>query len=271
MSADFLREIFTENGIALFGFSEFSDALPLLPCRAAARIPAGAKSVISCAFPYYIKERGQPRNLSRYACVCDYHAVAGAVLEKICTALTSEFSRAFVPFVDNSPLLEVACAVRAGLGVLGDNGLLITKPYGSYVFLGEIVTDLPLPATNFSGECLHCGRCAAACPTACIKSGGNEKSSACLSAITQKKSITESEGALIAEGGSAWGCDICSEVCPLNCSIEETPINAFLDSFHPFLSEEELPLRLENSAFNWRGKAPISRNLQILLKLCSHP
>lgn len=261
MNVDFLSEILIANDVALFGFSDFSAALPLLEVRTAAAIPTGARSVISCAFPYYIAPA--VGNLSHYASVCDYHAVVLSALRKACDSLTTKFSQhVFVPFCDNAPLLEVACAVRGGLGRLGDNGLLITEDYGSYVFLGEIVTDMPLPTTTFSAQCHHCGKCAAACPTNCIV--GGEKKERCLSAITQKKRITQEESDLIAAGGCAWGCDVCAKVCPMNASCRQTQIAAFRDSFHPRLTLEEVEKRLKNSAFSWRGKEPILRNLGLL-------
>ena len=133
--------VLSRLGIPDAGAVSFSGCLPLLPCRAAERLPENAKSVIVCVFPYYTEDDG-PRNISRYAAVPDYHRVAGELLERACQELSGMFPNTFVSFADNSPIREVDAALRAGHGVLGKNSLLIHPVYGSWVFLGAIVTDM---------------------------------------------------------------------------------------------------------------------------------
>ena len=125
-----------EAGITEAGAVSFASCLPLLPCRAAARLPENAAAVIVCGFPYYIKIEGQ-RNLSRYAAVPDYHRVVMAVLEPLCARLSAEFPGDFVPFVDNSPIREVDAAARAGLGVVGRNSLLLNPAGAPGCFWGR--------------------------------------------------------------------------------------------------------------------------------------
>lgn len=102
--------------------------------------------MLALLFPYRFPDDDPGRNLSRYACVEDYHQAGGRVLRALAEDLAILWpGRAFEPFLDNSPLPEVYAAALCGLGVVGDNGLLIHPRYGSYVFIGTIVTDAPLP------------------------------------------------------------------------------------------------------------------------------
>ncbi len=232
---------------------------PLLPCRAAARLPEGARSVIVVLFPYAFASDA-PRNISRYACVPDYHHAAGTVLGSFAASLGQAFTEErFEPFIDNSPLPEVACAVAAGLGVRGDNGLLISDRYGSYVFIGCIVTTMALSFDEQARECLHCGACAAACVGACLPDARRDT---CVSALTQKKGeLTAEELARIRKGGLLWGCDACQEVCPLNRGKEIKPHPCFA-WYEPWLSERSLE-DLTDKAYGWRGKAVLKRNLTL--------
>ncbi len=232
---------------------------PLLPCRAAARLPEGARSVIVVLFPY-AHSSDAPRNISRYACVPDYHKAAGDVLRALSAALATAFEgEAFEPFMDNSPLPEVACAVAAGLGVRGDNSLLISDRYGSYVFIGCIVTTLALPCEEQARECPHCGACATACVGACLPDARRDT---CVSALTQKKGeLAAHEIAYIQKGGLLWGCDACQEVCPLNRGKEIAPHPCFT-WYEPWLSEASLD-DLTDKAYGWRGSAVLKRNLTL--------
>lgn len=166
----------------------------LLECRAKARIPQRAKSVIVCLFPYHVAEP-QRRNISRYAMVEDYHIVAGNMLKAACERLKSAFpENEFVFFTDNSPIREVSSAVRAGLGVLGKNGLLIHPKYGSFVFIGEIVTDLTVPGAKANGMCIGCGRCAAAWSGRCDQSGGHRQRTLSLPHHPEKRNADAGRG-----------------------------------------------------------------------------
>jgi epoxyqueuosine reductase QueG len=240
-------------------FGELSDHL--IACRAMARVPKEAKSVIVCLFPYRFRE-DETRELSYYACVPDYHLAAGAVLEQLADNLQAAYpENAFVPFTDNSPIPEVYAAARAGLGMIGDHRLLIHPTFGSYVFIGEIVTDLQLPAANADVcYCEHCGACSAACPGNCLP-GDNRDT--CVSAVSQKKGeLTAAEAALLKAGGLVWGCDRCQEACPHNLSASTAPHPCFTD-YTPALLPPDHP-QFSTRAYAWRGKTVPYRNQELL-------
>ncbi len=254
---DRISEIILGAGIKDFGICGFSAVSErLIDCRAASRIPNGAKSIIVAVFPYSVKQEA-PANISRYAAVADYHNVCTDMLKRAAFELSRQFDNRFEVFCDNSPIPEVLAANAAGLGVIGKNGLLITKKYGSFVFIGEIVTDLILPAGEKAGVCADCGRCKEACPVGLDKSR-------CLSEISQKKgNLSQSEAELIADSGCVWGCDICSQVCPYNKSRQQTYIEEFINTYRDSYSSGE---DINGRAYNWRGKDIIKRNYDIINK-----
>lgn len=254
----YIRDIAASHAIEAVGVCAFDpDKRPLLSCRAAARLPDQARSVIVVLFPYAYASDA-PRNISRYACVPDYHHAAGAVLTALSASLAEAFEdEHFEPFMDNSPLPEVACAVAAGLGVRGDHGLLISDRFGSYVFIGCIVTTMSLDYTEQARECLHCGACAKACVGECLP---ETRRDTCVSALTQKKGeLTADEIARIQKGGLLWGCDACQDVCPMNRDKELSPHPCFT-WYDPWLSEQSLT-DLTDKAYGWRGEAVLRRNL----------
>lgn len=248
-----------------YGFSSFEEIRDmLLPCAAAKRLPENAKTVISVLFPYYLGEEAyENSNVSRYAVSGDYHKIVGNIINRIAENLRKEFpENKFEAFVDNSPLPEVRCAVRAGLGVMGINNLFINEDYGSWVFLGEIVTDRFFEP--FGGEisiCKSCNKCINACPVNAL-TGKEIIKEKCLSFLSQKKGeLDEDTKAKIAETGCAWGCDICQKVCPHNKKAKITPIKEFIETACPSVTKET---DIENRAFAWRGKSVIDRNLDII-------
>lgn len=250
-----------------YGFSAFSEVRDsLIPCRAKSRIPENAKTVISILFPYYLGEEAyENSNVSRYAVSEDYHNITGKIINEIKESLSDAFpGNTFEAFVDNSPLPEVRCAVNAGLGVMGINNLFISPVYGSWVFLGEIVTDREFPLSEKkSCLCVGCMECKTACPVGAI-TGKEIIKEKCLSFLSQKKGeLDEETKRLIEKTGCAWGCDICQKVCPYNKNAQISPIKEFIETAVPFVTKET---EIENRAFSWRGKAVIDRNLNILNK-----
>lgn len=256
------EDLFPSIPFGVCAFDSVRDKL--LPCRAAQRLPENAKSVISVLFPYYLGEDYyKDANVSRYAVSADYHGITGQILNDAAARLRGLFPEyRFEPFVDNSPMPEVRCAVNAGLGVLGKNDLFINPVYGSWVFLGEIVTDLPLrPSAKAPAICIGCEQCVRACPAGAITPQGVERER-CLSYLSQKKGeLDEAVKQKMIENNCAWGCDVCQRVCPMNRNAATTPIAAFFETAHPHVSADD---PIEGRAFAWRGKKVIERNLTAL-------
>jgi len=247
------------------GVCAFGDLMPLLPCRVQARIPDGARSVIVCLFPYRAGEFPR-RNVARYAVGDDYHRIVGELLEAAAEKLREDFpGEAFAPFVDNSPLREVEAGRLAGLGAVGRHGQLIHPLYGSYAFIGAIVTTLALePDAPAEEACLACGRCVAACPTGALRGDGFDKAR-CRSHITQKKgALTGWERQQIREGGLLWGCDLCTDACPLNRRAAGQALAAFRVHEAPWLEPAELAPLQGRKAWGWRGARLLERNWRLL-------
>ncbi len=265
-----IKELFHTENLDLYGF------LPLERCIIKkqylldrAEISSGFAVIF--AIPYYTEACDRNRNISAYAVGRDYHLFIKELFERMLTRLGAEFPETkFAMFADHSPVDERDAAVRAGLGVIGKNGLLITEKYSSYVFLSELIVEAPLP-DGYSTECEirlceDCGLCRRACPWL----GG--ECGECLSALTQKKGeLSESEQKMISKYG-LWGCDICSEVCPHTKKAKESkevysPVEFFNQNTIPYLtydsvaemSEEEFSKR----AYSWRGRDTILRNAKI--------
>ncbi len=264
-----LEKIMQNEQIELFSVLPFSSC-EVRKEHLLKRLTFKPLSVIIYAIPYYVSI---PENISAYASSRDYHLYMSALH----TRLEKAFSEAFVGesscgFSDHTPIDERLGAVKAGLGVFGKNGLILTEKYGSYVFLGEMLTSvshekLGMYQTHDIKGCMGCGACKNACPTGCL-SGEDH---ACLSEITQKKgSLTEAEIDLMRKENALWGCDICQTVCPYNKNPRVTPIAFFHEKRIEALTEDMLLKMDEESfrerAFSWRGRETILRNLNYLKK-----
>jgi len=155
--------------------------------------------------------------ISRYALGRDYHKLMRARLQNLAERIAAAAPHGFRVFVDSAPVLEVELASRAGLGWRGKHTLLLNRAAGSYFFLGEIFTDLPLPVD--ATEEAHCGTCHAcldACPTGAIVAPYQVDARRCISYLTieLKGAIPEDLRPLI--GNRIYGCDDCQLVCPWN-------------------------------------------------------
>lgn len=249
----------------VYGFCPFEKiSSSLIDCRAKGRIPDNAQSVIVILFPYYLGEDAyEGSDISKYAVVPDYHDVIVDILQDTAGKLKEAYpDEEFVVFADNSPIPEVKAATFAGLGVQGLNGLFINKDFGSWVFIGEIVTTkkYQYPEASVSAMCVKCQKCIEACPTGAISEKGINPTE-CLSYITQKKGeLTAEQEALIKDSGCAWGCDICQNVCPMNKAVKIQP----LDSFRDGAQTKARCTDISDRAYAWRGEKVIRRNLEIL-------
>lgn len=228
------------------------------------------KAIISIAFPYvYNLDYGKDIYFSKYTLGNDYHTVVSAYLQKICGFIESLGGMAKY-FVDSNTLPERYIASLAGVGFRGKNNMIITEKYGSYVFLGEIITNLDLQKDNgIECKCGDCNLCLKACPTSSIRKDSCN-SNVCLSYITQKKDIDDVW--INKLKGRIFGCDACQDVCPYNKKISFSNIKEFTPyNFMENINVNEL-IRLDNKTFKekykltscgWRGKNILTRNALI--------
>ena len=177
----------------------------------------GTLRVISCRMDYNNDESRGDACIARYARGRDYHKVLRSRLQKLCERVEAEVGGfGYRVFTDSAPVMEVELAVRAGLGWRGKHTLLLNRT-GSWFFLGEIYTDLPLPAdTPVEEHCGTCRRCIDVCPTQAIVAPYQVDARRCISYLTieHKSAIPEELRPLI--GNRVYGCDDCQLVCPWN-------------------------------------------------------
>ena len=264
-------------------------AIPLSVCKPAktyllerAGIPSSGTAILF-AVPYVMTaDAGEPtRNLSLYAVPRDYHGYMKELEAVVVPSLRGDYPDfAFALFADHSPIMEVDAAARAELGMLGMKGLLLTPEYGSFVFIGELMTDADYTAVTGEAvpafpadppRCEGCGLCVKACPAGC----GEGSRDGCLSALTQKKGeLTPEETAAIVKGGLVWGCDACQLACPHNRAIikdgRDTPVPYFREG-RLIRADAEALAAMEDAAFkaraySWRGRAVILRNCALFTK-----
>ena len=156
--------------------------------------------------------------IARYALGRDYHKVLRNRLQQLAERITASAGAfQYRVFTDSAPVMEVELATRAGIGWRGKHTLLLHRDAGSYFFLGEIYTDLPLPPDAPQGEhCGTCTKCIAVCPTQAIVAPYQLDARRCISYLTieHKGSIPETLRPLI--GNRVYGCDDCQMVCPWN-------------------------------------------------------
>lgn len=230
---------------------------------------AGDFYAVVMLFPYY-SGKDENGNISVYTYSEDYHITVKKYLEKVSEYIENSGDYKTEIYVDVSPYNDVTLAFNAGLGVIGKNRLLINDKYGSLCFIGYVITDMPLEvSTPQEGSCLNCDKCVNSCPTGTLVNGDFSK---CLSEITQKKGeLSELEEQTILKNKSAFGCDVCQLVCPMNnfkiteiAEFKSNLITHIRKSDFENLSNKEFKEKYGNRAFSWRGKKVLIRNLGIL-------
>ena len=185
-----------------------------------------ARSVISVAVLYntdrpYSADSVDPDHVAvaRYAWGDDYHAILRTRLRELLTWLAANSSPGFeaLTCVDDGPVQERVYAEAAGLGWIGKNTCLINPRLGSWLFLGEIVSNLELDADNPGvDQCGTCTRCLDACPTEAIVAPYELDATKCLSYLTIEVRGAVDESLRPAIRQQIYGCDICQDVCPWN-------------------------------------------------------
>lgn len=242
-----------------------------------------ASSIISIAIAYPSKMKDAPQSVkgarrgifARASWGIDYHTV---LREKL--ALLELYILSHIPdaklrsMVDTGELSDRAVAERAGIGWSAKNCAIITPEFGSYVYLGEMITSIPFESSEqMEDQCGDCRLCLDVCPTGALIEGGQLNAQRCIAFITQTKTMVPDEfRAKI--GNRIYGCDTCQTVCPKN----KGKANLHQESFKPepeLVKPLLLPLlKMTNRTFKetyghmsgaWRGKNPIQRNAIIAL------
>ena len=212
------------------------------------QVMPGAKSIICVALNYYTGcERPEGREfakISRYGWGRDYHRVLTAKLKRLVVWMKAQGTGVEAKlYADTGPVQDKFWAQQAGIGWIAKNGNVISRRYGSWIFLGEVITNLPLIADrSHTTHCGSCTRCLSACPTAAIRSPGVVDANRCIAyhTIENRADTLPDE---IAQNLQGWvaGCDICQDVCPWNLRFaQETDVEGFAPYPHnvaPKLSE----------------------------------
>jgi epoxyqueuosine reductase len=260
----------------------YSDEIIESTCRPSS-VLTDAQSIICTATSYYADVEphdpyapGLSGAVSNYSWGVDYHRVIRPRLDELAGFICAEYpGTQCMPCIDTGPLIDRAAAVRAGIGWYGKSANLLTREFGSYVFLAELITTLKLePDKPLQANCGQCVDCIVHCPTGAILSNGTVDARRCISDLTQAKGPIPREMRK-AIGNRLWGCDSCQTVCPVN----ERKAAARHPEFHPLPdigTSMDLPavLRMTKAQFRdwfgptamaWRGKAVLQRNAAVAL------
>ena len=235
------------------------------------------KSIISIAFPYLYPTKGEENPyFSKYTMGLDYHLVVKSYLNKILDYIKSLGGDGIV-LVYSNPLPERYIAKLCGVGFIGKNNMIITEKYGSYVFLGEIITNIEMKYDiSLDNKCEQCVKCIERCPTNSLNPK-RKNSNICLSYITQKKDLEEKWFKVIDK--RLFGCDTCQNHCPFNEGIEYSNIEEFKPksfmkdpkvSEIALLNKSEFQEKYKTTSCGWRGKNILQRNALIVSYNCNY-
>jgi epoxyqueuosine reductase len=236
---------------------------------------------VALAYPAKMKIRIEGKKGERRGIFCraswglDYHHILRNRLKKLEEFILTKVPEARVKsMVDTGELSDRAVAERAGIGWSGKNCSIITPEFGSYVYLGEMITSIPFePDTPIENQCGTCNKCIEACPTGALVQGGQINAQHCIGFLTQTKGFIPDEFR-DKIGNRVYGCDSCQTACPVNKGKNfhfHEEMEAEPEIAKPLLkpmlkmSNREFKQRFGHVAGSWRGKKPIQRNAIIAL------
>ncbi len=214
--------------------------------------------------------------ISRYALGRDYHKLIRQRLQKLADKISSQIGPfGYRAFVDSAPVMEKAIAEKAGLGWIGKHSNLINRKAGSWFFLGEIYTDIPLPSDQQTSS--HCGNCTACidiCPTQAIVAPYQVDARRCISYLTIELHGSIPEDLRPGLGNRIYGCDDCQLICPWNRFARLTSEQDFnprhnlnnrqlIELFN--WTEDEFLKKMEGSAIRRIGHQRWLRNIAVAL------
>jgi len=242
-----------------------------------------AESIVSIAVAYPSRMQNAPigKKGARRGIFCraswgvDYHTAIRERLKLLSAWLEERVEGVRIEsMVDTGALVDRAVAERAGIGWSGKNCSIITPEFGSYVYLGELITNVPFsPDKPMEDECGECRLCLDVCPTGALIQGGQLDAQRCIAFLTQTKGTLPDEFRNHI-GNRLYGCDTCQTVCPNN----KGKINWIHDEFIPdpelakplltpllTISNREFKAKFGHVSGSWRGKKPIQRNAILAL------
>ena len=246
----------------------------------------GARSIISVVLSYHLPSDDGPRTLegrvARYAWGDDYHKVMKKRLKIYVRGLSERLGREVKArwYVDDGPMLDRAAARRAGVGWFGKNTNILSSTHGSWVFLGQVVTDLELtPDAPLKKSCGSCTLCLQACPTGALPAPYVLDNQRCIShqTIENRGDIPLEIRPLMSDW--VFGCDICQDVCPVNVKALYTREQAFRKKRFITLqllemlkmTDEEFRRRFSNSPLKRAKLVGLKRNVCVALGNAGDP
>lgn len=242
-----------------------------------------AESIVAIAVAYPSRMQNAPvgKKGARRGIFCraswgvDYHTALRERLKLLSAWLEEHVKGVRIEsMVDTGALVDRAVAERAGIGWSGKNCSIITPEFGSYVYLGELITNIPFaPDKPMEDECGDCRLCLDVCPTGALIQGGQLDAQRCIAFLTQTKGTLPDEFRSHI-GNRLYGCDTCQTVCPKN----KGKINWIHEEFMPdpelakplltpllTISNREFKGKFGHVSGSWRGKKPIQRNAILAL------
>lgn len=240
-----------------------------------------ARAIVAVAFPYRPPPpppadwratlRGR---IAAYACGRDYHDRVLTLLERLAQRLHAHWPQAtFLSYVDTGPIIEREWATQAGLGWIGRNTLLLQRHAGSYFFLGELLTDLALPAAPLPADhCGTCTRCLTACPTGALTDYAMDPRR-CISYLTIEHRTAIPLALRGALENWIFGCDVCQEVCPWNREAGSPPDEALAPRLPELLALDEagFQARFGGTAVARTRRRGLLRNVAVALGNSGNP
>ncbi|MTI47000.1 tRNA epoxyqueuosine(34) reductase QueG [Sporosalibacterium faouarense] len=248
------------------------------------RLMSKCKSIIAIGISYNVDVKdnitsdvllkSHKGNLSRSSWGIDYHIILKNKLEELAKEIKKVVNFNYKVFVDTGPLVDREIAKRSGIGWYGKNNSIINDKYGSFIFIGYMLTDIDLePDRPIDNKCGFCTNCIDACPTGAIEGNNIVNARRCISYLTQTKEKIPYE---LREkmGTKIYGCDTCQLVCPIN----KKTVLGENESFYPKITNGKIELRelfnMSNREFkkkyghmagSWRGKNILKRNCIIAM------
>lgn len=263
-SEDFLERLKERrrNG-CLSGFEEQDEEIRINVNQ----LMENACTIISIALPYKTSEPDMTLPyISKSAMGNDYHRVMKEKLNLLAGFIELKYGGKSAALCDTSPLHDREIAYKCGLGFYGKNNNIINPRYGSFIFLGELVTDIYIERSkSLENSCGECSLCMKACPTRALEKPFFLNAQKCLSYITQKNGLLTHQEIKLS-GCRVYGCDTCQDVCPFNkekCAhgIREFQYPVYNPMDILMQSNKEFKDTFGRTSSGWRGKKLLTRNL----------